>query len=875
MSRKILRVVAFLLVLVLCYAAVDNVLKIKVYDMRSLITLQQMDEGTLDVVFVGSSHIGRNVDNQQLWAEHGITSYDLWAGMQPVWNSYYYLKEALNYQTPKLAVVDVFLCGTALDYSTKVVAMKNITTMPFGLNKINAAFASFERWQDAVEALWGMPYYHYRYDELTADDLAGRYGWDDEIIPTVHQTNDWVYPLNFPDYASITDTLALTEKNETYLRKIIDLCKAKNIPLLLLVAPFEATEEECMRFNTVQQIAQEEGVPCLNYLHVWDEEGIDPLSHFYDVGHFNETGIRRFTASLGNYLAENYDLPDHRTDPFHPWYGITDAIDISLQADYHLSQVFRGDGRQRYTDTGLQPFADRYGSWTLMTRIDTTPITEGDSVYLSCFDESDASNHRGLLLRQNRGRLELILGPNVNMNLPLPQGDTADLRIIKSGEEFSIYFDGQWITTGETLSFPDYDGNLLIGCQELSAQGERFRYSPTTVLNLEYYASALSTSEVEAWQPETLPEPELPLGVGIAQAQPIYTLDEQFMGNGDLYRQESVIDTGLALFNDPSTRFTLTATVLPNYLSGDNVFLSCFREQEGAYGGLLVRQTDEQTLSVVFGNNWGIDIPCQNGTPLCLTVTKDGSHYTIYADGQLIADEVTGAVDNYAGTLLLGAQTDADGHIFRQSSTQVMGLQVYAGIAEDAALLAAPVAPLPQERIAPSVTYTLAGQFSGNNTDRYVDTGAQLYATKDMSWTLDTVLRTDPEKSAGVYLSCYCEVPGQYRGLLIRQEDEELCIILGDGAAVRLPLSQGSMHLVIVKDGDDYAIYADGQLAGQATSACKRFDGTLLLGAQTDADGNLFRFSEAKITQLTVTDAVLSPDAALEQSLPVVNNSRF
>lgn len=875
MLKKFLRIVAFLLVLVLCYSAVDNVLKIKVYDMRSLVTLRQMDEGTLDVVFVGSSHIGRNVDNQQLWTEHGIASYDLWAGMQPVWNSYYYLKEALNYQQPKLAVVDVFLCGTALDFSTKTVALKNITTMPFGLNKINAAFASFEKWQDAVEALWGMPYYHNRYDELTADDLAGRYGWDDEIIPTVHQTNDWVYPLNFLDYSSITDTLALTEKNETYLRKIIDLCKTKDVPLLLLVAPFEATEEECMRFNTIQQIAEEEGIPYLNYLHTWEAEGIDPQSHFYDVGHFNEAGIRQFTASLGNYLSKNYSLPDHRTDPSHPWYGITTAVDTSLKADYSLSEIFRGDGSQRYADTGIQLFGNRFGSWTLMTRVDTTPITEGESVYLSCFDESDSTNHRGLLLRQSRGRLELILGPNVNMNLPQPEGDTAELCIIKDGEEFSIYFDGEWITTSESLSFSDYAGTLLVGCQELSVQGERFRFSPTTVLNLEYYASALSAEAVEAWQPAELPEPELPLGVGLTHSEEVYTLPQQFMGNGNLYLQDDVVDTGLALFADSSTRFTLTATILPNFSSGDNVFFSCFREQEGAYGGLLVRQLDEQTLNVVFGDNWGVSIPCQNGTPLCLTVVKNGSRYTIYADGQLVADENTGTVSGYAGTLLLGAQHDANGQLFRQSRTRVLGLQVYAGAAEDAPLLAAPVAPLPEQRVAPSVSYSLPGQFSGNGTDRYVDTGVQLYATSDMSWTVDTVIRTNPEQSAGVYLSCFNEVPGQYRGLLIRQEDEELCIILGENASLRLPLDTGSLHLVITKEGDSYAVYADGQLAGRITSGCNRFEGTLLLAAQTDADGQLFRFSTARVLSLSVTDGALSEQEAQDLSAPVVNNSRF
>ncbi len=876
MTKKIIRALAFFLVLALVYGAVDTVLKIKTYDMRSLITLRDMDDGTLDAVMVGSSHVGMNIDNAQLWEENGIASYNVWAGMQPVWNSYYYLKECIETQKPEVAMVDVFMAGTTVDFSTKAVAMKNITTMPWGMNRINASLASFEGWQDAVEAMWGMPYYHNRFDELTEDDLRGRYGWDEEAIPTVHQTSDVVTPIELLDYRTITDTLPLTEKNEKYIRKIINLCQANDVELVLMVAPYQATEEECKRLNRVEEIAREEGVTVLNYLKLWQDVGIDPATDFYDIGHFNNAGIRKFTTLIGQYLQDNYHLKDRRADVTHPWYGVSKAATEAVAPLFSLTEVFRGDGEQKHIDTEVPLFRERYGSWTMALRVEIAPLS-GDTVYLSCFSEEDPANYRGLLLRQKDGRLEFLLGNNNTVRLPNTDKKQLDLVIIKEGEKYNICFDGQWVAWQETRSCAAYKGTLLVGCQERSADGEKFRFSRTTVMDLQVYDSAWTKEQAEAWQPNVLPEPEMPLGMIAAEATAVYTLPEQFMGDSAAWDQEVPVDTGVRLFDAPATRFTLATTILPEFTAGDNVFLSAFSEVPGEYGGLLIRQTAENEINIVYGDNLGVNVPCVNGQEMTILVTKDADRFNIWVDGEKVVSDVTSVVKPCNNTLLLGAQHDAQGNIFRTSSTRVKSLQVYAGVMDEASLLALPLAeaPIPAERKAPSVNCEMKRAFHGNGVDRHTDMGVQLFDAQDMAWTLDAVLKTDPAGNAGVYLSCFSEVPGQYRGLLIRQEDEELAILLGEGGSVYLPLEKGSLHLVITRDGSEYAVYANGELAGRVSSPCARYGGTLLVGAQVDANGEIFRCSTAKVELLKVTDGALNEEDALEKSKPIEIESRF
>lgn len=877
--QKAVKVLAFLLVLALCYGLMDQVLKIKTDDMVSMVKLRQLPPDTVDVLFVGSSHIGMNIDNQQIYDEFGISSFDLWVGMQPLWNSYYYLKEALRYQKPKVVMVDVFLAGTSAEYSLNTVAMKNIQYLSMGVDKLKAALDSFPAWQDAVEAVWGMPFYHERYDELVQDDWNLQYGKDELSLSAPRQVEGVTTALKMLDYRSITNVTPLTEKNERYLRKLIALCKQENIPLVLLASPFEATEEEASRFNTVAQIAEEEGIPFLNFLKTYDEEDIDAASDFYDRGHLNNDGIAKFSHILGQYLADHYELRDCRTIDGFIWNK--DDTQIAENAPvFALQNVFDGDGASENYDTGVKLYGNRYDSWTLLTRIGLPlPGADENQVIMACFDEQDSANYHGLLMRGDGGAISIVLGNNRAYLMPMIDTDSAAIAITKNNDLYSIYLNGEKIFTNEQLPCDAYSGTLLLGCEELTPGGEKFRFSPTRVLNLEVYDSVLKDSEILAWQPEDLPEAPKPLGVGVKDAAEVYTLPEQFVGGVETYRQASYLDTQTRLFASTATRFTLLTSVTPSENPGNGVFLSCFDENAKNYRGLLIRQLDNAQINIVFGQNVGVTVPGEFDRETHLAIVKDGTNYRIYADGQLVA-EAESPAESYDGTLLIGAQRDADGNIFRISRTRVNHLSLYAGVMTEADIAAYDfaAAPLPPEMVAESAAYTMPGAFVGNGSDRALDTGVKLYDVATKDWTLDTVIDVRKGVNNGVYMSCFSEEIGHYRGFMLRQDNADtLTVYVGNSVGVTVDLSQGAslMHLVVVKSGSQYTIWQDGELVQRVESACDNYDATLLLGAQRDADGNLFRFSNAGIRTLNITDGALSDTDAAALSAPVKDNSRF
>ncbi len=877
--KKVLTVVLLLVLLLGVYITMDRVMGTKADDaIGPMERYYALPKDTVDVLMVGASHVGMNVDNGMLWDDYGIASYSLWGGMQPLWNSYYFLKEGLKTQKPKVAMVEVFLAGTDVDYSTQAVAMKNIHSMRFSLDKLNAAFASFDTWQKAIEAVWGLPYYHNRYGELNENDFDAALYTKDLGVNRIVLPSDKITHVNPLDYASITDEEPLSAKNEKYLHMIIDLCKSQNVALVFLIAPYEATEMEAKKLNTLCRIAEENGAKVLNYLREWDSLHLDNSTDFYDIGHLSKPGIAKLSASVGAYLHDHFDLPDRRLDAKHIW-NQEEQVTSEVDNAFVMANQFAGDGVSRMIDTGVKLYENRFSSWTILTRI-SMKTADDAGVYLSCFSEEADKGYYGLLMRKTRDNtLTLILGNNIDVLLPEYAGDEATLGIVKQEETYSVYFNGQLVVNRQELPCPSYGGNLLVGCQELSANGDKFRLSRTNVMNLEVYERTLTEAEILNWEPAELPPMPLPMGQGVEAPEPVYTLPEQFLGGGEGYDQDAYIDADLRLLDEAGTRFTLLASVTPEHIDGDKVFFSCFSEEADHYRGILVRQQDDENLNVIVGANYGISVPITLGQPVNLAIVKDGSFYTVYADGSKVLDQVESHADVYDGTLLIGAQRNAEGNIFRVSRTRVNSLTVMSGVMDEADILAYAFADAPEPaRIVPSsVSYRMTTAFAGDGKDNYVDTGVMLYDVPAKDWTLQATVRTRQGTNAGVYFSCFSE-SGSYRGLMLRQNDENtISLYLGELSTLNLDLTEENrtLNLVVVKQGDTYRVYANGAFCEEIEIPCTRYTGTLLVGCQADAQGELFRFSTARVDALEMWDGAMDEEEALKRSAQQGAGSRF
>jgi hypothetical protein len=119
MRLKVIKTIAFLLIGALLFVGFWNVFRFK--QEKRLEKLWTLPGDTVDVMFIGSSHAFMNIDPSVLWRESGISAYVLGCGSQPIWESYYHLKEALKRQMPKVVFVECYKVDGQKNYSAKSV----------------------------------------------------------------------------------------------------------------------------------------------------------------------------------------------------------------------------------------------------------------------------------------------------------------------------------------------------------------------------------------------------------------------------------------------------------------------------------------------------------------------------------------------------------------------------------------------------------------------------------------------------------------------------------------------------------------------------------------------------------------------------------
>lgn len=315
-KKTVVRITGFLLILLMVLAGINRVFKMKYGDgIYSLTKFYEQKKDSVDVLVLGSSHAFENINTGTLWDEYGMASYVLGGSRQPSWNTYYYLKEALKTQRPELIVLEGYMLLYDADYEESSRIIKNNFGLKWSKDKIESIKVSAPKSQWA-EYFLEYTQYHTRYRELSREDFLKNQGY--------RYYDDWKgFGCNLDTIAEVgTDVKQVDEvsplygKTEEYYRKILDLAREENIPVLVTIAPYFLVDEKSERmFNRVGEIAGEYGDLFLDGNKLVDEIGVDyQVDNADDVGHLNYLGNQKYTKYLGTYIKEHYTVSDRRAD---------------------------------------------------------------------------------------------------------------------------------------------------------------------------------------------------------------------------------------------------------------------------------------------------------------------------------------------------------------------------------------------------------------------------------------------------------------------------------------------------------------------------------------------------------------------------------
>lgn len=301
-----LRVIAFCVIFCLLFCAVNELMIRKntagAWNMTHKIGgFYNEPKGEFDVLFFGASNAYCSFVPTVLWEETGVYSYVFATQRQPIWATYTYIKEALAYQSPRLIVVDILtVCfpEEMFDEGVKHAAVDDIRP---GQNKLEMSLALSEG-KEALQLMLPFIKYHVRWKELgKADFTFRRNELRDPLKGYVYL--DHVYDASRTSQSHISEKSEIGEKNALYLQKIIDLCKQKNIELMLVKTPNNETAEQRKYFNTVADMAAQAQVPFVNFNDHFETIGLDTKTDFYDATHLNYKGAEKFSKYFAAYAS--------------------------------------------------------------------------------------------------------------------------------------------------------------------------------------------------------------------------------------------------------------------------------------------------------------------------------------------------------------------------------------------------------------------------------------------------------------------------------------------------------------------------------------------------------------------------------------------
>lgn len=279
-----------------------------------------LDKDSVDVLFLGSSHGVTSFCPQEVYNQYGITSYNLSSDQQGLVTSYYWLKEALRYQTPKAVVLECYFCfpyiadeplNTDESYTRKA-----IDFMRWSPVKAEAVRTICDI--DANQDAWSYYLPHLRYHErwlwdkpdrndYTYREMAGHSelkGYS-PLHFYLGEKGEEFEPHNMEEAAGYAQMAPLMLE---YLDKINELCRENEISLILTITPaVSANIEMC---NAVRAYADREGCTFISFneQNIYRQMDYQMDMDNCDDGHPNIWGAVKVSRYIGGVLKEQFGL---------------------------------------------------------------------------------------------------------------------------------------------------------------------------------------------------------------------------------------------------------------------------------------------------------------------------------------------------------------------------------------------------------------------------------------------------------------------------------------------------------------------------------------------------------------------------------------
>ena len=269
-----------------------------------------------ELIVLGDCEVYSAVNPNVLFENHGIKAFNRANAQQTILQSYYLLKETLNYETPKYVMLSV----GALRTKEKNEAYNRLLLddMKWSKEKVELIKATRTDGETYLSYVFKLLRYHSRIVQLTKEDIVRLPFNNGMVTHSGFIINKNVVPLeNLPTKRVLND-YSFDETNIEYLDKIVKLCEDNNIKLILFKSISEYPYWYTQYDDYLTIYAQKNNLDYYNFNKDIKKIGINYNTDTYDGGmHLNLDGANKFSKYLGDVLTSKYEFTNGKGDPVY------------------------------------------------------------------------------------------------------------------------------------------------------------------------------------------------------------------------------------------------------------------------------------------------------------------------------------------------------------------------------------------------------------------------------------------------------------------------------------------------------------------------------------------------------------------------------
>lgn len=288
----------------------DKLLEETYFPIKRWKNFYDQPKNSLNMIFLGSSHCYRSLIPEVFDSALNVNSFNMGSSSQSISTSYYVLKEVLNTQSPSIIIFEIFHSTLTADNSY-IDVLHNYPQMH---STIKYQMLSTLNKKDAFELMaFPLKTVAINKDQLLL--IKKQYPDTTNSTYSIYHNKGYVatfakkgFKFNLKKQNSNIKLPKINPRQVNYLKKIIQLCRSKQIQLVIVTQPIHPSYWAQIGtpnlYNKLDSLLKQEKIPYYNL----NKLSPIPDSLFYDTGHLLNTGSQIFSKNVADILVKQQNL---------------------------------------------------------------------------------------------------------------------------------------------------------------------------------------------------------------------------------------------------------------------------------------------------------------------------------------------------------------------------------------------------------------------------------------------------------------------------------------------------------------------------------------------------------------------------------------